>query len=220
MAITPAAPCCNMQSVKPTVEAPTSMQVRPVRSILHCASAASSFSPPRPTYFRSPPSTRISESCATPAPAFSTFCSFTRTRPASTSACARSREGAMPRSTRSLSIRTFIPSLLYVGWSRRLESNQRFRTFRGHGQVKRPRNEHAAFSEEGLQTWTNLHDLDAVRGARFFRHEERELDLRPFGFLRSAIIPPVTWQCNHFSTKQILRLPAARKIHLLLTWHM
>src|SRR5579864_6952576 len=48
-------------------------------------------------------------------PGFSTFCSSTSTLPASTRACARSREGTRPRSTNNLSRRTLPADLIFVG---------------------------------------------------------------------------------------------------------
>ena len=54
-----AAPCCSRQSVNPPVEAPTSRQTLPSTSICQCSRARSSLSPPRLTYFRSSPSSRI-----------------------------------------------------------------------------------------------------------------------------------------------------------------
>src|SRR2546421_608923 len=61
-----------MQSVNPPVEEPTSRHSFPARSIFQCASARSSFNPPRLTYFRSCPSRRIAQAAATCAPALST----------------------------------------------------------------------------------------------------------------------------------------------------
>src|ERR1035441_10688234 len=96
-----------MQSLNPPVEAPTSRHTLPLRSICQCSRAFSSLRPPRLTYRRSSPSRRSVAVESMDAPALSTFCSLTRTFPASMSACARSRDGVRPRSTSNLSRRVF-----------------------------------------------------------------------------------------------------------------
>src|SRR4029077_15909353 len=106
-AMTRAAPCCKRQSVNPPVDVPTSRQTLPATSTCQCSRAASSVRPPRLTYMRSSPSRRMSAEPSTAAPAFSTFCPLTSTLPARISACARSREVVTPRSSSSLSSRTF-----------------------------------------------------------------------------------------------------------------
>src|SRR3954471_6675814 len=97
------ASCCSKQSVNPPVDAPTSTHSFPATISFQCSSARSSFSPPRLTYLKSSPSRRIAQSSSIGAPAFSIFCSLTSTLPARISACARSRDAARPRFTRSLS---------------------------------------------------------------------------------------------------------------------
>src|SRR5271154_2006098 len=104
-----------MQSVKPPVEAPMSTQGRPVRLMDQWARARSSLRPPRLTYLRSEPRRRMTASEETGVPGLSMRCSSTRTRPARMRACARSREAAWPRSTRSLSIRCFDDLLRWGG---------------------------------------------------------------------------------------------------------
>src|SRR5207248_2388982 len=90
------------------VDAPTSRQTRSRTPICQCCRACSSLSPPRPTYFKSSPSRRISEAGSTEAPGFSTFCWLTSTLPASTRAWARSRDGTRPRSSNNLSTRILL----------------------------------------------------------------------------------------------------------------
>ncbi len=103
------APRWSNTSVNPPVEAPASRQTRPAGSTPNASSAPASFSPPRDTYGSGAisstarePSTRSpgfrSTRAASPDP--------TRTRPPSSSAWARLRDPATPRSTSSSSRRT------------------------------------------------------------------------------------------------------------------
>jgi hypothetical protein len=61
-------------------------------------------------------------------------------------ACARSREGTMPRSTRSLSILIFMASIVCCGF-RRVDQNLT------------KDNEHAALTKASLDARGNIHDL-------------------------------------------------------------
>src|SRR5215831_9211665 len=108
MAYTLAAPCESRQSVNPPVEAPTSTHTAPrmIGSRLNASTAFSSFNPPRETNGMSSPASRKSASTANVSPAFSMRRSPAYTCPARMSARARSRDGASPRSTSSLSTRS------------------------------------------------------------------------------------------------------------------
>ena len=73
MLYTFSAPFCSMQSVKPPVDAPTSMQVFPSSVIGKSCMAFSSFKPPRLTYFSALPRTSIAASSLTVSPGLSNF---------------------------------------------------------------------------------------------------------------------------------------------------
>ncbi len=104
-----AAPFCSIQSVKPPVEAPISIQTRPFKASPKLSTAFSSFSPPRLTYFCPVPFTSI---CilfkSKEAPALSSLCPSTKTFPDMMIAFAFSREGASPSLTSNVSKRSFI----------------------------------------------------------------------------------------------------------------
>src|SRR5258708_33205167 len=99
------APCCRRVSVNPPVEAPRSRARRPRGSTPNASSAPSSLIAPRPTC-SGPGSTSTAASARTAVPALVAGWPSTRTRPAMTRACAFSRDGASPCSTRKTSSRT------------------------------------------------------------------------------------------------------------------
>ena len=88
-----------MQSVKPPVEAPTSMLTLPSRETPKLFMAFSSFRPPRLTYGSVFPRTSIFTVSWNMVPALSSFCPFTYTSPDMIYAFAFSLEGASARST-------------------------------------------------------------------------------------------------------------------------
>ena len=107
-----AAPRCSRQSVKPPVDCPTSRQQNPDTSSAVCASAPSSFKPPRETNLSislASTSSATSSSNVTPGLVSGTrVClrpTSVNTCPAAISRCAAVRDGARPRSTRSRSAR-------------------------------------------------------------------------------------------------------------------
>ena len=102
------APFCSIQSVKPPVEAPTSMQIFPSRRTPKRSMAFSSFSPPRLTYFKVLPLTSMGAVSSKVVPALSSFCPFTYTIPDMIKAFAFSRDSARLRFTSSTSNRSFI----------------------------------------------------------------------------------------------------------------
>ena len=102
-----------MQSVKPPVDAPISIQIQPFRSIGNEASAFSSLSPPRLTYFKLLPLTSISASSKNVLPALSSRCPATKTLPSMIIIFAFSLEGASPFFTRRTSSLSFIGPPLF-----------------------------------------------------------------------------------------------------------
>ena len=84
--------------MKPPVEAPMSMQHQPAGWMAKESSAAASFTPPRDAKGCGGPRTSTRAWSGIRIPDFSARRPSTRTRPASTSACAWAREGASPRS--------------------------------------------------------------------------------------------------------------------------
>ena len=106
-AYTRAAPRLRRQSVNPPVEAPMSRARRPETATPRRASAPSSLTPPRPTNGWSGARTSIAASGDRSVPGFCPALPSTRTTPARTRACARSRLLARPRSTSSRSRRSF-----------------------------------------------------------------------------------------------------------------
>ena len=141
-AATRAAPRRNNTSVKPPVDAPTSRAVRPATTTPSASSACASLTPPRLTYGWSAAAKATLASSGTAVPAFDTVAPSTRTCPASTSARARARVGASPRSTTSASsltrrdiMRRFREPNGSASWSWRAPS-RRFR--RGARRAARP----------------------------------------------------------------------------------
>ena len=102
------APFCSIQSVKPPVDAPTSMQTFPSRVRSKFFIAFSNFKPPRLTYGSGFPFKTISTSSGNMEPALSSRSLSTRTSPAIIMAFAFSRDVARPRSTSNTSNRFFI----------------------------------------------------------------------------------------------------------------
>ena len=106
-AMTCRAPRCRSTSVKPPVDAPMSRQSRACTGMAKMSSACASFSPPRPTYGWSGETSETTMSGGTNVPGLSDVLDPACTCPAMISARARSRDGASPRSTSSVSRRTF-----------------------------------------------------------------------------------------------------------------
>src|SRR5262249_19099658 len=103
-AYTRAAPRSRRVSVNPPVDAPTSAAPRPRGELPNASSAPASLPAPRPTCAGPPrPSTRAP--ARTAAPGLVAGTPSTRTRPAITSACAFSRDGAREWSTSQTSSR-------------------------------------------------------------------------------------------------------------------
>src|SRR5829696_4822636 len=103
--MTSAAPRWRRQSVKPPVEAPASRARRPATGTGKRSSAASSFSPPRPTKRGPGPTTSTACPGSTRWAGFEAGAPPTSTRPAATASRACSRVGARPRRTSSTSRR-------------------------------------------------------------------------------------------------------------------
>ena len=110
MANTFLAPFCSIQSVKPPVEAPTSVQTFPSRQTSKLATAFSSFKPPRLTYGSVCPLISICTSSENVVPALSSLCPSTNTLPDIMIAFAFSLDSAKFLFTSNTSNRSFIYS--------------------------------------------------------------------------------------------------------------
>ena len=108
MANTLDAPFCNAQSVKPPVLAPISTMTASCKSIGYIWIAFSNLSPPRLTYGKVLPFTRILASTGTFVPALSMRVVSIKISPAMIAAFAFSLLSKSPRLTRSISNRSLL----------------------------------------------------------------------------------------------------------------